>query len=588
MSSFINIVRVDSEEIGGQYGYNNITAVSVYNNLPPFSTKRQGEVTEFLIKKYSDNKEIDSIVLSEFDVIDDDTYLYYLGAEIDNSLATKLGSWGNFQYYLKIDGVEYKSAFKFNISGYVAPFPILVRATTTDDSGTGDGTITVNAIGGYPPLEYSKDDGATYQGSNIFIDLIVGDYIIKVKDSKGFESYSQVISVGGQLGFTHISTPDTGTSDGTITVTAVGGIPPIEYSKDNGGSWQGSNVFTNLTHGNYTVIIRDSVLNESLPQVVSVDTLPVTFIYTSFPDTGGGVGSIQVTASGGIAPYSYSIDNGATYQGFSTFSNLTADTYITIVKDSLGVLSDPQNIVIALDIPVIVISLIFTTNEASLGAADGTARIDAAAGISIEYSIDDITYQSSKQFNNVPNGIGTGYVRQTAYPVNKESAPFEILAFPAAPASKFSGDLPNILPNPGSGSRIAGQWYWSIGGNVGTSTVTQLAGNAVKMFVPTEGMGEIATAWLTYKLSTPRVIGKRYGIKITHSDASTKDNGLDAQLPVAVGSFFAISGAGVTDKYFVNSVDDANTEFEFSIILRGDSVSSNFIDITNVEILEFD
>ena len=37
---------------------------------------------------------------------------------------------------------------------------------------------------------------------------------------------------------------DCGIADGTITITATGGLAPLEYSIDGGTTWQASNVFT--------------------------------------------------------------------------------------------------------------------------------------------------------------------------------------------------------------------------------------------------------------------------------------------------------------------------------------------------------
>ncbi len=59
-------------------------------------------------------------------------------------------------------------------------------------------------------------------------------------------------------------------NDGTITVTATGGVTPIEYSKDNGATWQDTGAFTGLADGNYTVKVRDKEHN-----VVAYATNPV-------------------------------------------------------------------------------------------------------------------------------------------------------------------------------------------------------------------------------------------------------------------------------------------------------------------------
>lgn len=49
-----------------------------------------------------------------------------------------------------------------------------------------------------------------------------------------------------------------------------------------------------------------------------------------------GTGQIVVTGSGGTAPYTYSINNGANYQVSNTFSGLSAGTYSIRVKDANG------------------------------------------------------------------------------------------------------------------------------------------------------------------------------------------------------------------------------------------------------------
>lgn len=46
--------------------------------------------------------------------------------------------------------------------------------------------------------------------------------------------------------------------DGTITITAAGGVAPYLYSIDNGTSWSQSNAFTGLTHTTYNVKVLDS------------------------------------------------------------------------------------------------------------------------------------------------------------------------------------------------------------------------------------------------------------------------------------------------------------------------------------------
>ena len=59
-------------------------------------------------------------------------------------------------------------------------------------------------------------------------------------------------------------------NDGTVTVTATGGVAPLNYSKDGGTTWQVSNVFNGLADGSYTIKVRDAALT-----VLAYQTNPV-------------------------------------------------------------------------------------------------------------------------------------------------------------------------------------------------------------------------------------------------------------------------------------------------------------------------
>jgi gliding motility-associated-like protein len=65
---------------------------------------------------------------------------------------------------------------------------------------------------------------------------------------------------------------------------------------------------------------------------VKKSTFSATATKTDASCTTGG--SITVTNVGGIAPYTYSIDNGANYQGGNVFSNLPAGSYTIVAQDA--------------------------------------------------------------------------------------------------------------------------------------------------------------------------------------------------------------------------------------------------------------
>jgi len=61
----------------------------------------------------------------------------------------------------------------------------------------------------------------------------------------------------------------------------------------------------------------------------------------------GGLGSITVTAAGGVTPYTFSVDGGSTYQSSPIFNNLTPGIYSVTAKDSNNVVGTFGNVTIS-------------------------------------------------------------------------------------------------------------------------------------------------------------------------------------------------------------------------------------------------
>ena len=129
-----------------------------------------------------------------------------------------------------------------------------------------------------------------------------------------------------------------GGSNGVITISnATGGTAAYTYSKD-GTNYQAGTTFSSLTAGSYTIYAKDSYgevgstsVTVTQPTVVSFTSTPTNPTCNSSSD-----GSITISGiSGGVAPYTYSID-GTNYQSGTTFSGLANGTYTTYVKDANG------------------------------------------------------------------------------------------------------------------------------------------------------------------------------------------------------------------------------------------------------------
>lgn len=72
--------------------------------------------------------------------------------------------------------------------------------------------------------------------------------------------------------------------DGSIIFDPSGGVPPYQYSIDNGLTQSSSAVFDNLCEGTYTLILRDSLDNVSVNTVVLTNNQqPVTYTVSLIP-----------------------------------------------------------------------------------------------------------------------------------------------------------------------------------------------------------------------------------------------------------------------------------------------------------------
>ena len=135
-------------------------------------------------------------------------------------------------------------------------------------------------------------------------------------------------------------------ASGTATVSASGGSTPYIYSIIAGPSTepaQSSNIFTSLAPGTYTVQVTDNC-NTSVTASVTVTgsyTVPspsATTQTTSCPNSSDG--SLTITNTGGLGPFSYSLISPSPVtagpQASNVFTGLPGGTYTYQVSDSCG------------------------------------------------------------------------------------------------------------------------------------------------------------------------------------------------------------------------------------------------------------
>ena len=268
--------------------------------------------------------------------------------------------------------------------------PIAVVATASDSFGCGASTVDVDVDtnGGTAPYRISIDGGTTFgtpfTGTTTFQVTAAGTYPILIEDANGCQQTASVeVADIPPPSFT-VSTQDTdcgGVNNGQVDVQVTNSLGyALEYSIDNGVSYQVSNVFSGLPAGTYQVLIRYSQGSFSCttPNQTATVSSPTTIAATA---TANGqpscvdeyAGEIEITGvSGGTAPYEYSV--GAGFGPGNTFTGLGVGSYTPLIRDANGcVQALPMITFDPLDKPT---DLDFTLS--SLDCISGTATVDLA------------------------------------------------------------------------------------------------------------------------------------------------------------------------------------------------------------------
>jgi len=236
--------------------------------------------------------------------------------------------------------------------------PISCNQNNTFNNPFSDGVLKVEVTGGVPfatgnPYTYfwkKQNNLGVYEDLNvnsaILTDLSHGNYALNVEDSRGVVigeyqnlnlihpidtlfTFEEPELLAVKLSATEISC-DLG-NNGTATVAITGGIPPYDIQWSNGSR---SEKAVDLIAGNYVVFVTDARGCQATGNITLTPPggLEVKAIRKENPSCfNGNDGAIEVNISGGVPPYVYSWDTGATT---TTISNLIEGKYIFTLTDS--------------------------------------------------------------------------------------------------------------------------------------------------------------------------------------------------------------------------------------------------------------
>tara|TARA_Y100001968_G_C19336070_1_gene706924 strand:- start:228 stop:1283 length:1056 start_codon:yes stop_codon:yes gene_type:complete len=169
---------------------------------------------------------------------------------------------------------------------------------------------------------------------------------------------------------------------------------------DNGDS----SITTNLTAGIHYVNVTDANNCSATSSIVIIenDSMNISTINTNISCYGLTDGITEITInSGGVAPYTYSNDNGISFQNSNIFLNLNSGTSTYLVMDGNGCIRSVNGIIQEPDELIVSLS---GTNVTCYDSCNGTATINNISGGTTPY-----TYAwSNSDTTNTTTGLCAG------------------------------------------------------------------------------------------------------------------------------------------------------------------------------------
>lgn len=213
--------------------------------------------------------------------------------------------------------------------------------------GAGDGGVALEADGGTFPYQYAWSNGSSAQN---LTDVEAGTYSVTVIDAHGCRA--TISATVGQpaplaLGTLITGASCPGESDGYIDLLVQGGVAPYTFVWSTGDTTEN---LSGLPAGLYSVEVED--VNGCMANLLAEVNEPASIILTaeiiSESSAGTSDGAIDISVSGGMAPYSYLWSTGDTTQdltGISAgiYSVTVTDASGCTISDTFTVPADPRN-----------------------------------------------------------------------------------------------------------------------------------------------------------------------------------------------------------------------------------------------------
>jgi len=257
-------------------------------------------------------------------------------------------SGGTYALRLNDSTIPVNQEFYVNIpvsNGVCCNILGVVSTSCNTDNGSVTGTSTSNySSTNFYLFDYTNTyitSGTTNTSTIVFGNLSASTYYLIAQDLGGCTGQSQtfIIEESEPFDFGLYIVPNSscgGTPIGKIYVTGQTGVAPYSYYWSGG---QTGSTVTGLTAGNYSVQVIDSLGCSKTESALIEDVPSIGFgIFTATPPSCfASDGVINLTITGGTAPYYYSASTGfveISYSKTFSLSGLSSGQYNFLVTDS--------------------------------------------------------------------------------------------------------------------------------------------------------------------------------------------------------------------------------------------------------------
>lgn len=235
-----------------------------------------------------------------------------------------------------------------------------VNASASPNVICGGQNSVLSAVGsnGTPPYTYAWDNGLGAGNSHTVNPVNTTTYTVSITDANGCENTDQVtvtVTDSPNLLLTANPNPICSLESVFLSAFATDGTAPYIFDWDNGlgaGATHWDNPVGNTT---YVVTVTDNTGCQDIDSIeVVVNELPVvTADATPNPVCNGEPVNLNASSANGLAPYSYSWDNGLGVGDSHTVTPISDETYTVTVTDANGCTAEDFIDVIVGDIPTV-------------------------------------------------------------------------------------------------------------------------------------------------------------------------------------------------------------------------------------------